>query len=200
MAPVCICRCLQVLPADQSSYVCGWFNSFSSSRETGPLVILTDQILEYQLVDQWQVSHDSALERQTILVGLLNKSEALTKYFFKVQLVDSFMPFVGVICRTAEAALEFTSHLGNGGAISGRLLLDISTPCCLVHLVLNRHDLYGTDISRFQMYTNFTSTWLYSALQPIEYQVFCGYPFNHKIFKLQKDILSNCHFTNLIST
>ena len=50
------------------------------------------------------------MERLTILVGRLYKSVALTKYFFKVPLVDRFMPLVGVIRRPVESPLNLSAN------------------------------------------------------------------------------------------
>ena len=46
------------------------------------------------------------MDRLTILVRRLYKSVPPTKYFFKVPLVDRFMPLVGGIGRLAESPLE----------------------------------------------------------------------------------------------
>ena len=46
------------------------------------------------------------MERSIILVGRLYKSVAPTKYFFKVLLVDRFMPLVGVSRRPVESPLN----------------------------------------------------------------------------------------------
>ena len=46
------------------------------------------------------------MERLVILVGRPNKSEAPTKYFFKVPQVGRFIPLVGVIRRPVESPLK----------------------------------------------------------------------------------------------
>ena len=51
------------------------------------------------------------MERLIILVGLLYKSVALIKYFFKVPLIGRCMPLVGLVRWPVESPLQ--AGLGN---------------------------------------------------------------------------------------